>query len=394
MKGQTLEMLGFLILAIAVLGVILFLRSYLIGGFSRTFLSVAERHEFQGFKGGVNSILFNTETKTGKKLLELLGIVAHTGNPVIYFGPTVGSVDIRDEITWRFDAIYGKGKWFFHMPYPDIIPLYQTVIIVDTSASICDDVENMRDNLPKLIEDLRQQGFRIGATVYLLPGGQQCCGGIRMTCEGANFQETRFFHCRDFRDYECKNRPRNEEDWGNGLACAIEIGPEEEWRGWTAKIGIILSDELSSGSECGGSQSCCRDSSSNNGLQTATSAAQNFGMYVFPIKAETCKPLCFYYGGQRYDNYPPGLVCDCDSLLTEDMQRLASTTGGRMAQIQDSTQVTDVIRSILTTINIEVEPHLNLGTEIPKNKNIRAVTIPVPVSYIGEYTNAYIYQWS
>jgi len=170
MKGQLFEMFGFLLLSIAIIGIIVLIRLYVVGGYGKTLQTLAERYESEDLKAGVNSIFFSTEPKTGKKLSELLGIAAYTRKKDIDFGPIIGTVDIVKELEWRFDALYGKGKWYLKVPPPKITTI-QVLIILDTSASLCDDIEDIRNNLPGIIENLRDR-YNIFATIYMLPGGQ------------------------------------------------------------------------------------------------------------------------------------------------------------------------------------------------------------------------------
>ena len=88
-KGIVFEMLGFVILAIAIIGVIIFLRTYLVGPYGRSFITVSERHELEGFKAGANSVLKTTEPRSGKTIEELIGIAAYVGNTTVDFGPGV-----------------------------------------------------------------------------------------------------------------------------------------------------------------------------------------------------------------------------------------------------------------------------------------------------------------
>ncbi len=78
MKGQTMEILGFVILSVTIIGVILFIRTYLAGNYGRTFLTLAERQQTEGLKAGLNSILETTEEKSGKKIIELLGFGSYS----------------------------------------------------------------------------------------------------------------------------------------------------------------------------------------------------------------------------------------------------------------------------------------------------------------------------
>jgi len=106
-----MEMMGFLILAIVVIGIILFMRVYLVGAYGKSFLRLTERQEVEGFRAGANSILQTTEEKTDKTILELLGVLAYHGigeNGELDFGPEIGTVNVLDELEWRMNNIYGR----------------------------------------------------------------------------------------------------------------------------------------------------------------------------------------------------------------------------------------------------------------------------------------------
>lgn len=406
MKGIILESFAVVMLAVAVIGMIVVMKLGLLGG-GKTLLTLSERQEDEGFKAGVNSILENTEQKTGKKLLELMGIAANLEADVIDFGNIVGVVNVSRELEWRFDAIYGKGHWYLQMPFPGVRTDIQLIIIEDSSASMCDDVEAIKNDLPKIIEDLRSGGYDITATIYILPGGQQCCNGpsYALDCRGVKFTETSYFHCRDMVNLNCRTPPENEEDWGNGLACGIEVGPMEKWKEDSIKLGVILSDELPAGTEF-------KDGPKNKqSLSTGITAAKNKEIRVFTIKTATgkkCCPTCdnclqeckvclmWWDENWRWTKQYvfTKLQCEYDSVLTNYMKKMADETGGEMFTIDEMSQASDYLRKILEKATAEIKFQLEIGSPKPTGRNIRSATIPVPTTFTGEYTNAYIYQWS
>ena len=403
MKGQTMEMMGFLILSVTIIVVILFMRTYLAGTYGRSFSSLVQRQEVEGFRAGAISVLQTTEDRTGKTLLELLGIAAYQGTGNLNFGPGRGQVDVIDEITWRMNEIYGRNKWYIKIPFPDVIPRYQMIMIIDTSASLCDDFNNIKQNLPAIIERLRNDGYNVFVTIFTLYGGQDCCGGGSLDCSGLFGEERRdrttmsYIHCFDLTDRSCQqNSPINNEDWGRGLACAIEHGPYENWYDFTAKIGIVLSDELSTGS----SDNHEITDENNNSLDLGIQYAKGINMKVFPFKAKNTQPdcpVCAVSHGPEGDKevivYCHGCCLNDDNLRSQ-MEYLAYQTGGELYELTSSDQASDAIESIFRDHVFPVKPYLEIGTTPPDNKNLNTEVVSVPVPFVGGYTNIYITTWS
>ncbi len=393
MKGQTLEMLGFLALSITIIVVILFMRRYLATGYGESFSRLVERQEIEGQRAGTVSILQTTEEKTEKTLLELLGLVAFQTDWSLDFGPSTGSVDISEEITWRMNEIYGENKWYIKIPYPDVIPRYQIIMVIDTSGSLCDDFQNIKVNLPLVIETLRGEGYNVAATIFMLPGGAECCEGGTLSCEGS-FSTKKYLHCIDMDNSECRSYGisiQNEEDWGRGLACGILRGPYEGWYDFTAKIGIVLSDELPTGSASTAGRTQDNDESLGVAIDYATeNEAPDITMNVFPFKAKTDDPVCI-------QGYPDMITCtDCivnSYHLTDSMNQLADVTGGELYELANAQDAPDKIAEIFTDHQFEVGQYMELGNLPPKGKDINSVTLTIPVPYVGEYANIYIKTW-
>jgi len=425
MKGQVFETLSFLVLAIAIIGIIILMRVYLVGGFGNTFINLAERHESEGFRAGVNALLETTEERTGKTQLELIGISAYVGNNTINFGPTVGTIDVVKDLTWRFDALFGKNHWHIRVPYPEILPDVQIVMVSDTSSSMCYSIPVVAQKLPQLVEQFKQNGKKVSVTLYMLPGSVQCCNGFVLACSSTQFPEKSDFHCRGIETIQsqCATRlptgayVQTEEDYGDGLACAIEAGPVEGWKKGSIKLAIGVSDELSLGSECGGGLSCCPSLSSYpSAIQSgnnAINASLNNQAPLYMIQAvdyvdqarTQCGTICFY-------TTQPNSLCNCDSqtctcplndpqcacvnVVTEFQKNLASSTGGQ-AYILNSLSGQDIVDKIQDIINNQKPkrlPSLEAGAPIPVGKNRLSVTIPIPISLPGIYTTAYIDKWS
>jgi hypothetical protein len=416
MKGQVFETLSFLILAISIIGIIILMRIYLVGGFSRTFINLAERHESERTRAGVDALLATTEEKTGKTELELIGISAYVGNSSIFFGPTIGSVDIKKDLTWRFDAEFGKGHWYIKVPYPDIVPDVQIVMVEDASSSMCFSIETLSKKLPQLIDQMRENGKKVTFTLYMLPGAVQCCSGYTIACTPSQFPEKEYFHCRGIETIQedCTTKlpsgmsVQTDEDYGDGLACAIEAGPVEKWKTGSIKIAIGSSDELSIGSECGGTDGCCPPLSNYHAALDSGNNAINASLEkqvpLFMIQAidwedqarTKCGTACIYEGGGTMNAALNDPQCACTDLVTEFQKNLASSTGGQFYTLSSisAQDVTDKIQDIINKQKQNRLPELEVGTQIPVGKDIRAVTIPIPVSLAGIYTTAYIYEWS
>jgi len=425
MKGQIFETLSFLILAMAIIGIIILMRIYLIGGFTKTFLNLAERHTDEGVRAGVNALLATTEEKTGKTQLELIGISAFVGNTTLNFGPAVGNIDVVKELTWRFDAEFGKNHWHINVPYPYITPDIQIVMVLDSSSSMCYSVPIISQKLPQIVDQLRQNGKRVSITIYMLPGSVKCCNGFTLACSPGQFPEKSYFHCKPIEEIQndCATKlpsgtsVQTDEDYADGLACAIESGPAEGWKSGSIKLAIGSSDELSLGSECGGGLTCCPSlsaypsaiQSGNNAIQA--SIKNDVPLYMIQAvdyadrQRTQCGNICFYESENYYNCNCNGETCTCPltdpqckctDVVTQFQQNLSESTGGQ-AYILNDLSGQDIVDKIQTIINSQQQnriPELNIGAAVPVGKNIRAVNIPVPISLAGMFTNATIYEWS
>jgi hypothetical protein len=423
MKGQIFEIMGFVILAIAIIAVIILLRTTSIGSFGKTILTLAERHEREGVSAGANSLFSMTETKSGKTIQELVGIAAYTGNDTVDMGPSVGLINVPDEITWRLDALYGKDHWYMEAKYPNIDIGIQIIFVVDTSSSLCDDIENLRKVLPSLIDDLKAGGKKVVATIYLLEGGSPCCGigsnpdqPYTISCD--KFPQSDLIRCESMNGLPCEDKPRTEEDWGHGTACAVEAGPIEGWEKYSAKVVIPISDELTEGSECyqqGTEAGCCADNPSgyveqHASLMKGIEVAKNNKILVFPIKADPgngCCPscgctdkcqICVFWRGEEVREFTQ-LQCQCSDLVTQYMTQMATETGGKMYDLSKGTDMAAALKDVIEKATPKRtgahQAGNRAGYEIAKTtKNVRAVNFPIPVAVAGIYTTANIYEWS
>ena len=139
----------------------------------------------------------------------------------------------------------------------------------------------------------------------------------------------------------------------------------------------------------------------NKGIESA----KEIEMKVFPLKASTGKlccescedcldqcNICLIWLGEETHLFTK-INCICDSQVTEEMTKLAEETGGKIYELRDASEVSKYIEDILNNIEYNLKS-LEVGSIIPKNKNVKTVTIPIPVNYIGEYSTLYFYHWS
>ncbi|MEM7826712.1 MAG: hypothetical protein QXQ40_00630 [Candidatus Aenigmatarchaeota archaeon] len=397
MKAQAFEMLGFVILAVAILVVTLMLRTASIKGYAYTTKSLFETQEGESFRAGVNAILHMTEERTGKSMIELIGIAAYIGNDTINFGPVIGKINVTKELEWRFNVLYGEGHWYIYIPLTKPEREIQIVIVSDTSGSLCDDVLALK-NITYVLEGLRQVGREVSMTLYLLEGQLSgCCEGT-ITC--GDFPSTQYFSCDVISRANCSlGGVQTEEDWGNGLACAIENGPKEGWLDYSVKVGMPLSDELP-----GGSETCTMSTGSfqYRSLQNGIRAAKERDVIVFPLKAETgkdCCPSCNCPGTQDC-----GICfhnkwmftrdqCICDDTLSWYMSEIANQTGGRMIALKDALEIINAIKNVVVEIEPKGIPFIEAGYKVPEGKNIRAVTVAMP-TLTQKYVELQAKQWS
>jgi len=399
-KGQVFEILGFLILAVAVIGIILFMRIFLVGSYGKTFSTIADRQMREGSDAGAKSILATTEEKSGKSILELIGIAAYIGDTKIDMGRGVGEVDLVKEIEWRFDAIYGKGKWYLNIPFPNITANIQIVVVADTSSSMCDDLKDISDNLPKMISYLESTGRKTEITIYMLPGQNACVlDGKQIDINCNMFSQTRNFQCKAMAGIGCTFQGSTEEDWGNGLVCAIQWGPVRGWDKFSTKILIPISDEIPGGSECGEGTGCTasRCPTQRILLENGMTVAIDNQIPVFPLRAYPCGYVCNPSGCADLSTYRGGFYCTCGNGLLKDwMNEIATNTGGAMFELKKTGDASKSISDIITLATKRKIQGIEIGTKPPiTERDVRSVpNILVPVSLAGVYTEAIVKEWS
>ncbi|MBN2094653.1 MAG: hypothetical protein JW727_01265 [Candidatus Aenigmarchaeota archaeon] len=403
-KGQTFEILGMVVLGVAIIGLLFFLGVFSMKDYTNTAKDLTERQQLESFKAGVNSILYTTESRTGKTMIELLGIAAKSGNTTIYFGPGVGEIDVKKELEWKFDAIYGKGNWYLRIPFPNVSADVQIVAVVDTSASMCEQIYALVTDVPQVIDDLRANGKKAEMTIFLL-GTPSCC--IQKNGAWIPFdvrketKETDYFHVvampLNYENMVCRNpcggQGSNDEDWGAGLECAIAMGPYKGpgqfgWRENVIKVAIPISDELPGGTECG-----CPSGGSRTLFDRGLKRATQDDVYIFAFRGDACGTIKTGAGCQSVvvpDNY-----CSCSrGTLSQWMDEMSNTTKGQMYDLSDVSDSAETIEKIIKEIQPNRVPYLEAGTVPPKGKNIRSSTNILPVTVLGKYVELYVYHWN
>lgn len=362
-------------------------------------------HETENLRAGTNVLFFSTEKKTGKPIMELVGLAAYTANDTVDFGPVVGKVDVSKEIEKRMDAMFGEGKWYVKVPVPERPVDIQMVIVADTSASLCDDLKNM-EKLPGVIEKLRKGGRKASATLYLLPGGNTVCdnNGKRDPIDPSNFKETAYFHTLSMNsidlEWKCSLKVdlygNTDESWADGLRCAISHGPLGGWKPGTARIAAPLSDELPASSDS------CPGKGSNKWkrLQKAVELANENDTNIFSLKANPCSNIVWWQKNgvwQRRGGFTQ-MQCNCESNLEMYMEEAANKTGGKMYDLKDASQATGAIKDIIKEQKPTGIPKIEAGTQLSaprsQRKRIYSWEFPIPVSLSGLYTTAYVYTWN
>jgi len=276
------------------------------------------------------------------------------------------------------------------------------------------------------LEELREQGKKISAYLYMLPGGAECCGGLALKCTQEQFPETRYFHCRNLEIKDCQLGGYTEEDWGNGLVCALKEGQNDWWNDLSVKVGIILSDELP-----GGSEGCKPISNINsfqyNSLSNAIMKTKENDIKVFPIKASTCGIVCYRDPnyGELYAcltaNCPGGMSTDCPDIpsgsecvthqcacsptLDDYMDKIATDTKGKKIALKDSSELVERIKDIMESIKPPELPQIEAGSKSGYQQRVSQIKsgekpfmnsfdIVIPVSLTGEHTEAHVYRWT
>lgn len=415
MKAQLSEPVGFVLFVVAIIIFMVLSRIFILGNSVYTLSTTIDRNENERLKAASNALFLMKEERTELPLLDLLGRGVADRTDIIVLGPDEPQINISEELEWRLNAMFGKNNWHMKIPFPERIEFStQIVIVADMSSSLCDDLNEMK-KLPLIIEDMNKKGKKVFATLYML--GQSSCFYYNYPEIVCSDFETEHFKCRTLllRDNQvCKfvGLPGanwdTKEDWGNGIACAAETGPVGGWAENSVRLGIIITDELSGGSECSCSQwqefvcgafmckgcvvddackSCDVGIPSNqfqsveNGLRASTGN----NMSVFGLLANPCGDITAPGTGFEF-------ICHCEDVLKNHLSYIAVNTSGSVFALKNSSQVSSTIIDII----IKSEPHpmneIDIGAPLPSRSRIRSHETLVPVA-AGNYTKARLYSW-
>lgn len=395
-KSQFSQIMSFIILAVFVTFFIIFIRLSTIPSSLGTLNVIKDVHETESIRAGANVLFFSTEKLTGKSIMELVGLAAYIANDTIDFGPVIGQINVREEIEKRMDAMFGEGKWYVKIPMPERPANIQIVIVSDTSASLCDDLDDMK-RLPDVLKKLKEKKINAETTLYLLPGGNTACDKNNAPdfIDASDFKTTSHFKPLSINIIQpkCGIVIDNDEAWAKGLQCAIKHGPIGGWKNRTIKIAIPLSDELP-----GGSESCIGKGSDKwNQLQKAIQLANERDVKIFSLMAESCGTIRFWYNHPPWELYNQftTLQCNCKSNLEMYMQYVAEKTNGKMVALKNASEVTKSIEKIIIEQKPETLAYIDAGTwPPPQGKRVWSWDFEIPVSISGIYTTAYVYKWS
>lgn len=374
-KAQLSEAVGFTILVITVTFLIIIYRIFIASGSFESLGVISERHETERLKAGTNALFLMSDEKSGTSMLNLVGIAAQLRNDKIYFGPTIGTVDVSQELIWRMDALFEKDHWRIVVPFPNKTADVQIVIVIDTSGSMKDDIDDVRENLPRIIKELKDAGINVEATVYLLPGGPYGnCSDF----------PAELMRCKSMEQLNCDldisggDPSSTSENWGDGIACASLWGPGGNgWQQGAARVGIMISDELSGSTGCASDQNgACDVSNCVDGWQSVQNGRQgalNNQVTVFGLKA---------------------VNDECHNRIIEWMNYIAEPTGGTTYELKEASEVSKTIKDIIVTVYPpDSLSRIDVGSAPPRNIRIRAYDILVPLPVPGEFVKAFIYQW-
>ncbi len=412
-KGQMSESVSFVLLVTAIIFITVIMRLFILSESVQSLRITADRSENERLKSGTNALFLMRDKTYEMSLLDLAGRAASERTEVVYVGLTLDPVNVSYELEWRMDALFGKGNWHLTIPFPGKKQFVtQMVLVADVSGSLCDDLNDLK-KLPPIIEDINKKGREVFATLYLL--GKSECSRMQppypeIVC--SDF-ETEHFKCRPLiwfgsppgrlsqptkpEDVRvCKSlgmggKFQTNEDWGNGIACASDWGPVGGWEApaESIRLGIVISDELSGGSECGKFDACASCGVGSNtaqakSLENGVAGALKNDVKVFGLLANPCGPLTAPGSGAEF-------ICDCKDVLANYMNYISSKTGGRTFALADASEVSKVIEEIIIKSKKEVTAKIDIGNAIPSRARVHAYEILVPTT--GNYTKATAYIW-
>lgn len=408
-KGQTVELLSFLLLVVVV--VIVFLTiNYLTAGKKVNVMELTqESQDISYFNAGATTFSAITEPATNKTFIELIGLAGFFENSTLEFGPAGNKIQVNvfDEATKRLDIIYGKGHWHMDVHHAPPYQMY-VIILIDVSKSMDEEIKEINGTIGYIINDVKKTtGKRVLYKLYFLPGDNGYYKSL------FNDAVKEFQNLRTYNVNFCNLDPEQNEAWAQGMDCLIEKRAPE-WGNVTAKVGIILSDEPPGGCEgCACkhyndvvTEGCCTTDLSPCSIIPATcptkdsditaliSRANNLlptAMNIYTLKANPC--VVFPSGTPQchHDRIP--YVCAGNNKLIEFMTTLSTGTNATMYNVDDYQDVSKAIKDIVVAQSIPDIPS-ELGTTPPEGKVIHSFVIPAPTPVPGAYVKVILKQWN
>lgn len=406
-KGQTVELLGFLLLVVVV--VIVFLTiNYLTAGKKLDVMELTqESQDISYFNSGANTFSALIEPAANKTFIELIGLAGFFEKSVLEFGPADNKIQVNvfNEATKRLDLIYGKGHW--HMDIHPAPPYEMYVIILlDVSQSMDEEITNIQEKIGTIITDVKKTtGKRVFYKLYFLPGGDWY---------KAKFNDAvkKYPNLKTYSVTDCTLNGEKNEAWAQGMDCLIEK-KAPEWGTVTAKVGIILSDEPPGGCEkcgcwhyggyvyegccpndylttCSDVSDCGTRDADISALITRANSLMPTAMNIYTLKANPCNvlpagPQC------NYAHIP--YVCAGEQKLIDYMTTLSTGTGAKMYNVDNHEDVSKAIQDIVLAQPIPDVP-FEFGTTPPEGKVIHSYVIPAPTPVPGAYVKVVLKQWN
>jgi hypothetical protein len=331
---------------------------------------IVEQHRYSLLTDVANQFYFAKISGTEKTLSQLVADrVASGSNPVTY-GKGFGNIDVDKQLTEFFDRYFGKDHWRFEMTPPRPVSV---AIVVDTSSSIDDDIQNINSKVPKILEDLEKQGKVIFFNYYLLSEGYIHCSDLKLTSR---------MSCYELSRYQCNLQGQQlHEDWGDGVACAADY--------YEPKAVMVITDELSGGSEPCMSSDGADTSFAQASAERGINAAKRHFVKVFPLMANfLCQEAC---GSNPIYCSPFCTPCTKDK-LKELLERMATETGGKLYDLSGEVDSEEIVREVLSGLPSE---SLVLGYEKPRDvSRVQSFEflVPAPTVYTDVW-RAYLYVW-
>lgn len=243
----------------------------------------------------------------------------------------------------------------------------QIVAIVDSSQSMANDALDLA-NLPPKIQELKAQGYNIEFSAYLLTGRGS---GGSINC--ANLPG---LNCRNLSS-SCTLSGFQSEDWGDGVSCIAQLGPEGGWKAGAKRVILALSDAVSAGN-CDDARGTCDIEGAfcapnKKSLENGIAGAKQNSVNVYGLEAKD-------------------LTSHCIDTLGKMMERIASETGGRHIKLADANEVSNAIAQVATehTTTIQQQTCMNWtfgAGEFSQSLSLRErakESLPIGIAFSGK----------